>query len=671
MSNFKYRPDIDGLRAVAVGLVLLHHMKLGMPGGFVGVDMFFVISGFVITGMVLKEQQAGRFSLRTFWIRRIRRILPLSTCVVAVTLGLATFLIMPSEFVQLTKSAIAQQLMCANLYFYRHTGGYFDGSSDIKPLLHMWSLAVEEQFYLIYPILLVAAQRITRRHLSLLLTVLALMSLGYSQWAVVHDRNAAFYLLPSRAWELLLGGILLLNCNSGPRNERHRSLIGSAGLAILAASCQLFNDSTSFPGISALAPCLGTAAIIYANTNSQNPINSVLTSGLFVFVGRISFSLYLWHWPLLAITRYWTGPDLPIQISAGLLLLTIAVSVITWKYIETPFRHTPTGKSSRTFIRLAFASVIFILASSTAVISSRGVPQRFTTEFQAYLNKSKFIGGYESRLDDAVSGQLPVLGLRRSHEPPLDFIVWGDSHAFTLAPMLDRMAKRHKLAGAVAARSATPPLLGVWNTHVPDANEFNEATLNYIERNQVKNVLLVARWTVYMEGMAEEVKWQDSLLVDHLNSMRTKESAQVVFQRGLARTIESLQRSGVQVFVLKQIPYQSSRPDQLCLRQRFWGGDLPKGITAMEHRQLQHRADAVFEACGNGLNFHCIDPVNSFFDECNVSKIGDGMGCFYVDDDHLSDYGAEVLLSSTMEPVFKALSDGTTTRRRNEQFTRK
>ncbi|MBD3673293.1 MAG: acyltransferase [Planctomycetaceae bacterium] len=207
MNDFKYRPDIDGLRAIAVGLVLLFHADLKFTGGYIGVDVFFVISGFLITGLILKRQSEHRFRLTDFWTRRIRRILPASILVTAATLVAAAFVFMPDDYENLGESVIFQQLMVSNIYFWQ-SAGYFTSPVENQPLLHTWSLAVEEQFYLIYPLILVGLGRFSRKTQWRVLLVLLFSSFVGSEWMVHAHPDAAFYLLPTRAWELILGGLI-------------------------------------------------------------------------------------------------------------------------------------------------------------------------------------------------------------------------------------------------------------------------------------------------------------------------------------------------------------------------------------------------------------------------------------------------------------------------------
>ena len=309
MIDFRYRADVDGLRAVAVIMVLLFHADIGMLGGYVGVDVFFVISGFLITGLILKQQRSGTFSLLQFWGRRIRRIIPASTLVGVVCL-LAGTLLLPADFSELAKSLTAQQLMVSNIYFWK-ASDYFGGTAEVMPLLHTWSLAVEEQFYLGYPLVLIVLYRWSTRTAVAVLFAMAAVSLIIAEWGVWHHPTATFYLLPPRACELLLGGLLVYCPEPHRIGQTWRELGSWIGLALVVFAGVGYSTDTSFPGLTAMVPCVGTGLIIYLNTLQPTRLARILSLRPVVFIGMISYSLYLWHWPLFAFTCYWIGIDLP------------------------------------------------------------------------------------------------------------------------------------------------------------------------------------------------------------------------------------------------------------------------------------------------------------------------------------------------------------------------
>jgi len=344
----KYRPDIDGLRALAVMPVVLFHADVALfSGGFVGVDIFFVISGYLITAMLLQDMAAGRFSIVDFYMRRARRILPALLAVVLVTLLVSFFFLLPNELAQAAKAARRIAVFTSNHLFWQTQGDYWQQNTLAnQPLLHTWSLAVEEQFYFIIPVLLLACFKIKQRSGVLLtLCLLAIASFATSQYWLTHDAAGAFYLLPSRAFELLIGAILavvLMHGNSG--SLLVNQCIGSAGLVGIVISIFCFHDKMPFPGAAALLPCLGAAAIIYsgAATHSDKTswVNRLLATRTLVFIGLISYSLYLWHWPVLVLVRSmgWYAWDLPHIPTAMLITVILLLSWLSWRWIELPFR---------------------------------------------------------------------------------------------------------------------------------------------------------------------------------------------------------------------------------------------------------------------------------------------------------------------------------------------
>ena len=281
VQNSSYRPEIDGLRALAVIAVIMFHAKIALSGGYLGVDVFFVISGYLITSLIIKELQKGTFTFVAFWERRIRRIVPATSVMVVAVIVAGWFLLLPNEYVALGKSAMALAAIVANIYFWRDTNSYFANGEEM-PLLHTWSLAVEEQFYLIMPLFLVVAFNLSAPRGRLLLPIVILSmfgSLAASIYGVAVFPGAAFYFLPSRAWELLIGSILaLIPAGWILSNRLARETVTYAGLASIVAPCLFYTKDTPFPGLAAVVPCAGTAAIIWANTIGSSGM-SLTTAG--------------------------------------------------------------------------------------------------------------------------------------------------------------------------------------------------------------------------------------------------------------------------------------------------------------------------------------------------------------------------------------------------------
>jgi peptidoglycan/LPS O-acetylase OafA/YrhL len=358
----KHRTDIDGLRAVAVLPVVAYHAGMSQaPGGFVGVDIFFVISGYLITGIVAEELSrtaatgTPRLSLAGFYERRVRRIFPALFAVLAVTALAVSLLLTPAEVVDYGWTMLAALFSGSNVLFWLDTN-YFEQAAHQKPLLHTWSLAVEEQFYLIMPLALLllwrwkrpappageaAAPLVTPGRVKAALLVVTLVSFLWSWWGSLNQPTASFYLLHTRAWELALGALLALGVLPPLRIGGVRNLVALAGLAAIAAAILLFNAETPFPGVAALAPCLGAAALLHAGASGPTLVGRLLSLRPMQFFGLISYSLYLWHWPVIVLQRasFFLGEGLDPKIEKALMILvSIALAWVSFVVVEQPFR---------------------------------------------------------------------------------------------------------------------------------------------------------------------------------------------------------------------------------------------------------------------------------------------------------------------------------------------
>lgn len=305
-SNLRYRADVDGLRAIAVSPVVLFHAGLQtFSGGYVGVDIFFVISGYLITSLLLKENRSRSFSIITFYDRRIRRIFPALFAVMLLSALAGGWLQTPADFQQFGQSVIATSLFSSNVFFW-WKAGYFDSASDVKPLLHTWSLGVEEQFYIFFPVLLFVLYRWYSERGKYLLVLLALFSFILSVYAVETRPSAAFYLAPTRAWELLLGSLLAFDLFPEFNSRILREVGSLFGFGFILFSVLTYSQNSAFPGLRALPPCAGAALIIHSGASGVSYIRNALSIRPIVFVGLISYSLYLWHWPLIVLYKQYS-----------------------------------------------------------------------------------------------------------------------------------------------------------------------------------------------------------------------------------------------------------------------------------------------------------------------------------------------------------------------------
>jgi peptidoglycan/LPS O-acetylase OafA/YrhL len=377
----KYRPEIDGLRSLAVIPVILWHAGFQVvSGGFVGVDIFFVISGYLITSIILAEKKSNTFSLIKFYERRARRILPALFVVMLTCLPIAWFVLLPADLKNFSKSLIAVSTFTSNFLFWRWSG-YFDTASQLKPLLHTWSLAVEEQFYLFFPLFVMFLWRLAISRLGLALMLITILSFSLGQYFSVSRPFFAFYLLPTRGWELLVGALLALwqstIQNDSDRSTYTRSALSIIGLIAILGSIFLFTEEIPTPSFFTLIPTLGAALIIFG-ANQNNIVGKLLSGKVFVLVGLISYSAYLWHQPLLAFAKH-RFVELSEQLLFVLVLFTFFLSYISWKFIETPFRNQKKFSRKFIFTTATLCSAIFISIGYIGIISN-GFSQRFSLE---------------------------------------------------------------------------------------------------------------------------------------------------------------------------------------------------------------------------------------------------------------------------------------------------
>lgn len=498
IKNFQYRADIDGLRAIAVLVVVLFHAGFGCSGGFVGVDVFFVISGYLITSLIWKDLESNKFTFTNFWARRARRIVPPLVVLTIITIIAGWFILLPSDFKSLGRATAAQSIFGANVHYWLDSG-YFSPNADEKPLLHTWSLAVEEQFYLIVPFLLWIMYKLKRSRWTVISILGAgfIISLALSIYGVSKFPSATFYLLPTRAWELLTGSILaFLPVFIVPRLLREISAF--SGLLLILIPVFLYTAETPFPGLAALLPCLGTALLIYIN-QSKTTISSILSARPIVFIGLISYSLYLWHWFFLSYGKYLSLEVIPTQIRLLLVAASFIFAVLSWKYVETPFRKRKIATSQKSVLAFAGAGLAFVLICGLTSFLFNGFPQRFKPEILEFADGATdmaFIN--ELTVEDVQAGKLVHIG---SSDKLPSVLVWGDSHAMAVLPAFDEFLRRKNLSGTAATHSTTAPILD-WYLDSPaglnkNAIPFNNAVLKYIKDQRISNVVLCSAWNAY------------------------------------------------------------------------------------------------------------------------------------------------------------------------------
>jgi peptidoglycan/LPS O-acetylase OafA/YrhL len=433
-----HRRDIDGLRAVAVAAIVVHHAFPALvPGGFVGVDIFFVISGYLITRIVAGEMGEGRFSFTRFYLRRARRIVPAYVVVAAAVTAIAAGLLLPRAFYLFGGSLAASGLFLTNFWFAQGFG-YFAPQALQSPLLHLWSLGVEEQFYLVWPLLLAGlAWRPVRRLRPAVVLALAASSLAGAQWLVAHNGSVwAFYLFPTRIWEFLAGGVLALGLVPPPRGPIAANAAAAGGLALIAATLALIGEATPFPGLAAVPPCLGAALVIWSGQGAAPRAAAPLRWAPVVWIGLISYSLYLWHWPLLVLGRVWLQRPLTAVEAALTVSFSVVLAALTWRFVERPFRKPPPSPVRKRTLALALSPLLLMVAAGGLAFATKGLPMRLAPAARA---AAAFSGTdvnpvRERCFEDA---ELARPGCRfgaAADARDYDVLVWGDSHADAAVP---------------------------------------------------------------------------------------------------------------------------------------------------------------------------------------------------------------------------------------------
>jgi len=377
----QHRTDIDGLRGLAVLAVFAGHLGLPMaPGGFVGVDVFFVISGYVIAGVVTRRQAAGHFSLIDFWERRTRRLLPAVLAMIAGTTAMACFHMFPNELVKYAGSSLSTLGFAANIWFWQ-TIDYFSAPADMHPLLHAWSLGVEEQFYIIFPLVMMGLWRWAPRAVKPVLGAIALASFALGVFWMANHPAASFYLPLTRAWELLLGVLLAMGAIPAPGDRRIRSVFGLAGLGLIFWAIATYQPHTAMPGVAAVAPCLGALMLLAAGEDT--PTGALLSIPPLRFYGFISYSLYLWHWPLISFQRMLYGEQAGPVAPYVVLAAAVVLATLSWKFIETPIRDRRDGLSTGRFYLVALLATLVVATPSLIILATKGLPGRFSAKVHA------------------------------------------------------------------------------------------------------------------------------------------------------------------------------------------------------------------------------------------------------------------------------------------------
>jgi peptidoglycan/LPS O-acetylase OafA/YrhL len=641
----QYRSDIDGLRGVSViAVVLFHAGAAPFFGGFVGVDVFFVISGFLITSLITEEIAQGRFSLLVFYERRIRRIFPALFAVLAFCSIAAFFLYLPKEFRKFAASLVATALFVSNIHFSREQG-YFDAPPDTKPLLHSWSLAIEEQFYIVFPLVLILTCWWAGRRWVGVIFALFILSLITSIWLTASDPNLAFYSAPARAWELMLGALLA----SGVLPEiksRVREVAALGGAMLIAWAVFRFSSNTLFPGATALVPCLGAALLIYAGQNGSSVVARALSWRPLVFVGLISYSLYLWHWPMLVFARYWNIEKLSAPQITAVIAASFVVAALSWTFVEQPFRRKTAPVPRKPLFAAAAVAMIAVVGYGQIGIKSRGLPTRFSPEVARLGDTAE---------DKDCLDHAPAEGCMLGAPVRASYAVWGDSHAWALLPAIGPLAAHYGKAVRAFLYPNCPPVIGFSLTSsskkrncIPKNNE----TAQRLESSpDIHTVILIARYALYIEGPSEAdgIKVNSSFEAD--SSSKPLEERRSQFEGQLDATVDRLTAAGKNVVLVYPVPEIGFNVTTAAGRLLATGRDPARlSVSAAAFHQREDMIFAMLDRIGGSGKILRVYPHRRLCDQVKCIVVANGLP-LYLDDDHLSVAGADYVRPE-LEPIF-------------------
>jgi peptidoglycan/LPS O-acetylase OafA/YrhL len=624
----KHRTDIDGLRALAVVPVVLFHANFSaFSGGYVGVDVFFVISGFLITSILYGELVDGRMSIVRFYERRVRRIFPALFAMLTAMLPVAAFVLMPDDLRALGKYLAATALFSANILFWLETN-YFAAAAELNPLLHTWSLAVEEQFYILFPLLLAATYRFARSWLATILILGAAGSLTLSAWGVSHYPTAAFYLLPPRAWELLLGSLLAIGVVPTIPSRAVNEAVAWAGLGSVVAAIFLYTDQTAFPGFAALLPCLGAAALIHTGHARTIPARLLSTKPA-VAIGLVSYSLYLWHWPLIVLTQYQLMRQVEHWERAVMVAISLLLAYLSWRFIERPFRSVGFWSSTRRLFPAAFAAILVGLGIGGGLFVLDGVPQRMpelasietaqAAEVAAPPKGGCFLETEQTFRDWDREKCLLVAN------PGDRVLFWGDSEARQLEEGLRAAAAQLPMSILLYSSAGCAPVFDGDFPGRPNCNDINRHVEEVIKAEGITAVVLASLWDV---GLA-----RGRFGIEELD-----------------RTIDSLHRLVPTVIVIGQVPSHTyDNPLQLALRRKLAGDHAPEFYAAPINNG---RFDQQFSAERAGAEL--IDPARFLCrnDQC-LYMLGEQL--LYRDNYHLNGFGSRYVVERLIVPKLKEI----------------
>lgn len=666
----QYRREIDGLRAVAVLPVILFHAGFSVfSGGYVGVDVFFVISGYLITSILISELEQGNFSILRFYERRARRILPALFVVMLACLPFAYMWMLPTQLKDFAQSLVAVVFFASNIQFWRESG-YFASAAELKPLLHTWSLAVEEQYYLIFPVFLLLVWKFGRNKVFLSVVAIAVFSLLLSEWGWRNLPSANFYLAPTRAWELLAGSLCAFLAVG--KQQRSNNLLSAVGLALIVFAIFYYDESTPFPSLYALAPVVGTALIILFAAQGTWTSRLLSTRG-FVGIGLISYSAYLWHQPLFAFARIRSLTEPSHYLMAVLAVVAMLLAWATWRWVEHPFRKRakPIFVTRRSVFAASCAVAAVFVLIGLAGHFGKGFEWRFDNEMRRFFVENDVFDrekrGCSIGPNDQIIVGKPACEFR-NELGTLDVLLIGDSHSSAVSGILGRELQKRKISYYEANASGCLPLQGLRPFgQVSDRNclKFNALVYEYAAQQDIKTIVLTARFPWYLLGVqfdngeggieTGDAAWVD--LENYFSSAGVDEARRARVLRAYEVQIRKLGERFKTVLVYPIPEAGWNVPTQAFRHAYFGSGDYEVTTSYAAYKERTQEVNALFDRLVMELPNVFGARVHEILcsDKTGRCINADASGIYYKDDDHLSNTGTRLVAPTILEAVEAAL----------------
>ena len=635
----KYRADIDGLRAIAVLSVLFFHANIPpFKGGFIGVYIFFVISGFLITSIIVEDIQNKKFSLLYFYERRVRRIMPALFLVMAFSTLVAWLGMMPSHFKEFSQSLFATSIFLSNVFFWRDSG-YFNTASELKPLLHTWSLAIEEQYYVIFPLFMLVVWKWHQKLGVFLLITTTVICLVLSQLALNIDKNAAFYLLPFRVWELTIGAMVALIHRKQfvDLNDKILNLLSLSGLLLIIVPVFFYTKTTPFPGLYAIPPVLGAAMLIIFCKNNTLAFK-VLSQKLFLGIGLISYSLYLWHQPLLAFRHFYAPGENGLGIALGLLAVSFLFAFLSWRFVEQRFRDKKKVSRSRLLLIVlplwTFFAVFGLWGHISSGFANRQPPNNMHQDaFKIIQNEGISNVGINGEVCEA---EYNTRCVRNQVSGPADqngrMLLLGDSHSGDFEKPLTLFARKNNLNFWQVSIGGCGFIPMHHQQHRGDCGAAIKETLAFIKQENVDIVVIAINMAHYYKGLDQKTaSKQTEAFIEYINQ---------------------ISKSGGRIIYITPRDYFTQDPNfhryanQACSIQAFEQSKL--------YQDLEERLKSLLWQ-NNGVVFEQRLILRRLFSEEECSQGYWNKKPLYSDTNHLTEFGGDIMFQNGLEDLLMQL----------------